>query len=85
MIDGKPARQKTYPTAMTKYNIGYVSENRKTEGLILSHTVLFNVSITIWRQHCGVVRLDPRAPKNERLSRNTLTSSISRHLAGCSW
>ena len=49
-VDGKPARPKDVTTAMTKYRIGYVSENRKTDGLILSHSILFNVSITVWRR-----------------------------------
>jgi ribose transport system ATP-binding protein len=50
LVDGKPARPKDVSTAMNKYKIGYVSENRKTEGLILSHSILFNVSITIWKR-----------------------------------
>ena len=36
--------------ALNRNKIGYVSENRKTEGLILSHDIIFNVSITIWRR-----------------------------------
>jgi ribose transport system ATP-binding protein len=50
LVGGKPARPNNVSTAMTRYKIGYVSENRKTEGLILSHSILFNVSITIWRR-----------------------------------
>ena len=50
LVNGKPAHPKDVSTAMTRYKIGYVSENRKTEGLILSHSILFNVSITIWKR-----------------------------------
>ena len=50
LIDGQPARVHSVSDALNKYHIGYVSENRKTEGLILPHTVLANVSITVWRR-----------------------------------
>jgi ribose transport system ATP-binding protein len=33
-----------------KYRFGYVSEDRKQEGLILLHSVRANTSITIWRR-----------------------------------
>jgi ribose transport system ATP-binding protein len=36
--------------ALERYGIGYVSENRQTEGLILSHSVQTNVAITVWRR-----------------------------------
>jgi ribose transport system ATP-binding protein len=50
LVRGKPARPESVAAALGRYKIGYVSENRKTEGLILSHSILFNVSITIWRR-----------------------------------
>jgi ribose transport system ATP-binding protein len=50
LIGGKAARLKNVATAMSRYRLGYVSENRKTEGLILMHSVLLNVSITIWHR-----------------------------------
>lgn len=50
LVGGKAARLDNVATAMTRYKIGYVSENRKTEGLILSHSIMFNVSITIWHR-----------------------------------
>jgi len=36
--------------ALEKHRIGYVSEDRKQEGLILLHSVRANTSITIWRR-----------------------------------
>src|SRR5690606_13822046 len=33
-----------------RYRIGYVSENRQSEGLILAHSVQANVAVTIWRR-----------------------------------
>jgi ribose transport system ATP-binding protein len=37
-------------TALEKFKIGYISEDRKKEGLILIHNVLDNTSITVWSQ-----------------------------------
>jgi ABC-type sugar transport system ATPase subunit len=39
-IDGKPARIKNVQDALKNWHIGYVSENRKEEGLILAHSVI---------------------------------------------
>jgi ribose transport system ATP-binding protein len=36
--------------ALHTYSIGYVSEDRKQEGLILLHSVLGNVGITVWKK-----------------------------------
>lgn len=55
LVDGKPARIRGAGEALDRYRIGYVSENRKEEGLILLHSVMSNVSITIWRRLQNVV------------------------------
>jgi ribose transport system ATP-binding protein len=47
-IDGKPARIKSVQDALQNWRVGYVSENRKEEGLILAHSVSKNTGITIW-------------------------------------
>jgi ribose transport system ATP-binding protein len=41
---------KSFRQALEKYRFGYVSEDRKQEGLILLHSVRANTSITIWRR-----------------------------------
>jgi ribose transport system ATP-binding protein len=48
VVDGKPAKIGDAREALERYRIGYVSENRQTEGLILSHSVLANVAMTVW-------------------------------------
>lgn len=48
LVDGKPARIHSAGDALNQYGIGYASENRKEEGLILLHSVMSNISITIW-------------------------------------
>jgi ribose transport system ATP-binding protein len=45
---GQPARIGSVAEALGRYRIGYVSEDRKDEGLILIHSVLKNVTVTVW-------------------------------------
>jgi ribose transport system ATP-binding protein len=49
-IAGQPARIRDVADAIHRYRIGYVSEDRKQEGLILMHSVLENAGIPIWRR-----------------------------------
>jgi ribose transport system ATP-binding protein len=49
-VNGRRARIRSVGEALERYRIGYVSEDRKEEGLILLHSVVRNVSITIWRR-----------------------------------
>ena len=46
--DGVPVRIRDPREALHRHRIGYVSEDRKGEGLILSHPIRHNVGITIW-------------------------------------
>lgn len=55
LVDGKPATIRGAGEALDRYGIGYVSENRKEEGLILLHSVMSNISITIWRRLQNVI------------------------------
>src|SRR2546430_14855306 len=41
---------RSFREVFEKYRFGYVSEDRKQEGLILLHSVRANTSITIWRR-----------------------------------
>jgi ribose transport system ATP-binding protein len=47
--------------ALGAWRIGYVSEDRKGEGLILIHSVKENVAITIWQRIAGFLGLIPPA------------------------
>ncbi len=55
LVNGQPARIRSVAEALNKYQIGYVSENRKTEGLVLIHTIVANISVTIWRRIAGLL------------------------------
>ena len=50
LIDGQKAVIGSVAEAITAIGIGYVSEDRKQEGLILMHSVLDNAGITIWKR-----------------------------------
>ncbi len=49
-VNGKEASIKSMRDALRNYHIGYVSENRKEEGLFLSFAVGRNIGVTIWNQ-----------------------------------
>lgn len=49
LVKGRPAHIHSPAVSLYRYNIGYVSENRKEEGLILEATVKTNITITVWR------------------------------------
>ena len=49
-IAGEPRRIDSVAEAIHKHGIGYISEDRKREGLILDHSVLENAGITVWRK-----------------------------------
>ncbi|MDX1744054.1 MAG: sugar ABC transporter ATP-binding protein, partial [Ruegeria sp.] len=49
-IDGETAAINSVSDALHRYGIGYVSEDRKGEGLILIHSVLENAGITVWKR-----------------------------------
>ena len=49
-VGGKAVRIRNPREALERFGIGYVTENRKEDGLILIHSVSANVSVTIWRR-----------------------------------
>ncbi len=50
LVDGNPTSIRSVADAVHRYGVGYVSEDRKQEGLILMHSVLENAGITVWRR-----------------------------------
>jgi ribose transport system ATP-binding protein len=49
-VAGKAVMIRSAADALHTHGIGYVSEDRKQEGLILLHSVLGNAGITVWRK-----------------------------------
>ena len=61
-VRGQTVRIRDMNEALTRHRIGYVSEDRKQEGLILSHSVKENIAITIWQRLAGALGLiSPRS------------------------
>jgi ribose transport system ATP-binding protein len=50
LVEGVPARIPDSRAALERYGIGYVSENRQSEGLILAHSVQANIAVTVWQR-----------------------------------
>jgi len=48
LLNGNNMNVKSIADSLYKYRIGYVTENRKEEGLLLNSTILTNIGITIW-------------------------------------
>jgi len=57
LVHGRPAAIRDPAQALRRYRIGYVSEDRKGEGLILSHPVVTNIAMTIWRRIASALGL----------------------------
>jgi ribose transport system ATP-binding protein len=61
-VRGEAARIRDMHEALARFRIGYVSEDRKQEGLILMHSIKDNVAITIWRRLANALGLiNPRS------------------------
>ncbi|MHB1275021.1 MAG: sugar ABC transporter ATP-binding protein [Candidatus Humimicrobiaceae bacterium] len=52
-LNGKKIKVKSIGGSLYKYRIGYVTENRKEEGLLLNSTIQTNIGITIWPKIAG--------------------------------
>ncbi|MGI4799579.1 MAG: sugar ABC transporter ATP-binding protein [Janthinobacterium lividum] len=58
LVDGRAVRPTSPRQALYAHRIGYLSEDRKGEGLILSHPIRHNVAIAVWdriRDRFGLV------------------------------
>ena len=52
-IFGHTVRITSVADAIHRHGLGYVSEDRKTEGLVLPHSVLANAGIVVWKRLSG--------------------------------
>ncbi len=50
IINGKKARIRSVCDALSKYGLGYMTENRREEGLMLADNIKRNITITIWQR-----------------------------------
>ncbi|MBL4918450.1 sugar ABC transporter ATP-binding protein [Szabonella alba] len=49
-VNGAPVKIRSVAEAIHRHRMGYISEDRKSEGLILQHSVLANAGVPIWRR-----------------------------------
>lgn len=47
-IDGKAVRIRSVRDALRRFRLGYVSENRKEEGVFLLQSIARNIAVTVW-------------------------------------
>ena len=69
LLDGEPRKIANMGEALSRYRIGYVTENRKEEGLFLELPVRHNVSVTVWRRLARAIRGVPKKAENDVTSR----------------
>ena len=48
LVGGQPARIRSVADALARYRIGYVSEDRKSEGVFLDQPLAANIGVTVW-------------------------------------
>jgi ribose transport system ATP-binding protein len=53
LLRGESIKIRDVRDALHKYRIGYVTENRKEEGLFLDFTINRNIAVTIWKRIQG--------------------------------
>lgn len=64
-VKGKEAHIRSVQDSLEKYRIGYVTENRKEEGLILESSVGTNLTVTVWPQITNALRkIDSKKDKS---------------------
>ncbi|MFB7508099.1 sugar ABC transporter ATP-binding protein [Streptomyces broussonetiae] len=56
-MHGRPARIASPRQALHEFGIGYLTENRKEEGVFLEQPVHRNITVTVWRKLAGALGL----------------------------
>jgi ribose transport system ATP-binding protein len=84
-VHGKPARIRSVGEALRRYRLGYVTENRKDEGLFLEQPVTRNIAVTVWRRLARAGLVPDRAERklaDTYVDRLGIRVSSVRQLAG---
>jgi ribose transport system ATP-binding protein len=84
-VHGKPARIRSVGEALRRYRLGYVTENRKDEGLFLEQPVARNIAVTVWRRLARAGLVPDRAERklaDTYVDRLGIRVSSVRQLAG---
>src|SRR5690606_28459788 len=54
-INGQPVRIRSVEDAIRRHRLGYVSEDRKFEGVILGHSIRSNIASSVWNRIAGTL------------------------------
>ncbi|MEV4758615.1 sugar ABC transporter ATP-binding protein [Micromonospora sp. NPDC049559] len=84
-VQGRPVRIRDVGEALRRYRIGYVTENRKEEGLFLDQPITRNIGVTVWRRLARAGLVTERAERRvvaEYAERLGLRAASPRQLAG---
>lgn len=79
-VHGKAARIGSPRQALHQYGIGYLTENRKEEGVFLEQPIVRNITVTVWRklaQALGYV-----ASRQEKVVAEDLVSRLGIRISG---
>ncbi|MCG7203205.1 sugar ABC transporter ATP-binding protein [Streptomyces arenae] len=58
-VHGRPARIGSPRQALHEFGIGYVTENRKEEGVFLEQPIVRNITVTVWKRLARVLGFVP--------------------------
>lgn len=64
-VYGEPARIGSPRQALHGYGIGYLTENRKEEGVFLEQPILRNITVTVWRKLADAIGYVPARRERE--------------------
>lgn len=85
LLDGRPIKIRNVGEALNRHKIGYVTEDRKGEGLFLDMTVRYNIAATIWRRLSGWFGVNSRAEAtaaSEAIANLSIKVSSDQQLVG---
>jgi ribose transport system ATP-binding protein len=77
-IHGRAARIRNVGEALRRYRLGYVTEDRKDEGLFLEQPISRNVAVTVWRR---LARAGLVSDRSERKLTDKWSESLGIRLA----
>ncbi|OVE78461.1 hypothetical protein BVX99_00010, partial [bacterium F16] len=73
-VEGKEARIRSVGDSLYTYKIGYVTENRKEEGLFLEDSVRSNISVAIWPRLRNAITRMISNREEDQVSKETVDS-----------
>ncbi|WLQ52731.1 sugar ABC transporter ATP-binding protein [Streptomyces poriferorum] len=79
-VHGEPAKIGSPRQALHEYGIGYLTENRKEEGVFLEQPILRNITVTVWRKLAKALGYVPA--RRERETAEDLVERLGIKISG---